>query len=309
MISRRNIRVKVVQSLYAVETESGDMSEEKAVAMLRKYLNETSDLFLFLVYLITEVARYAEIHAKNKASKHLPSQEDLSINTKIAGNTLLWSILEIPGFLSGVKERGLSQHLENDIVKRIYLKLAETEEYKTYIAAESRDKKSEKSLLSFIFTDLIMADEYITDFIEEHFVQWDDDSEMIYQMMLNFLGKPTAFNFQLLVGSEKREYAITLLKTAMAKKEFTMDIITPKLKNWDPERIAVLDMIILRLGVCELLFFETIPAKVTINEYIDIAKSYSTNQSGHFVNGILDSIHKEMISEGKLKKVDFKKNA
>lgn len=309
MISRRNIRVKVVQSLYAVETESGDMSEEKAVAMLRKYLTETSDLFLFLVYLITEVSRYAEIHAKNKASKHLPSQEDLSINTKIAGNTLLWSIMEIPGFLSGVKERGLSQHLENDIVKRIYLKLAETEEYKSYIAAESRDKKSEKSLLSFIFTDLIMADEYITDFIEEHFVQWDDDSEMIYQMMLNFLGKPNAFNFQLLVGSEKREYAITLLKTAMAKKEFTMDIITPKLKNWDPERIAVLDMIIIRLGVCELLFFETIPAKVTINEYIDIAKSYSTNQSGHFVNGILDSIHKEMISEGKLKKVDFKKNA
>lgn len=307
MISRRNIRVKVVQSLYAVETESSDMSEEKADAMLKKYLTETSDLFLFLVYLITEVARYAETHSKNKSSKHLPSEEDLSVNTKIAGNTLLWSILEIPGFLYEVKDRKLSQYLENDIVKRIYLKLAEAEEYKTYIAAESRDKKSEKSLLSFIFTDLIMADEYITDFIEEQFVHWDDDSEMIYQMMLNFLGKPALFNFQLLVGTEKKEYAFSLLKTAMSKKEFTMNVITPKLKNWDPERIAVLDMIILRLGVCELQFFETIPAKVTINEYIDIAKSYSTNQSGHFVNGILDSIHKEMISEGILKKVDFKK--
>lgn len=307
MISRRNIRVKVVQSLYAVETESSNMSEEKADAMLKKYLTETSDLFLFLVYLITEVARYAETHSKNRSSKHLPSEEDLSVNTKIAGNTLLWSILEIPGFLYEVKDRKLSQYLENDIVKRIYLKLAEAEEYKTYIAAESRDKKSEKSLLSFIFTDLIMADEYITDFIEEQFVHWDDDSEMIYQMMLNFLGKPALFNFQLLVGTEKKEYAFSLLKTAMSKKEFTMNVITPKLKNWDPERIAVLDMIILRLGVCELQFFETIPAKVTINEYIDIAKSYSTNQSGHFVNGILDSIHKEMISEGILKKVDFKK--
>jgi N utilization substance protein B len=85
-------------------------------------------------------------------------------------------------------------------------------------------------------------------------------------------------------------------------------MITPKLKNWDADRIAVLDMIILRLGVCEMLFFETIPAKVTINEYIDIAKSYSTNQSGHFVNGILDNIHKELASDGKLKKIDFKKN-
>ena len=86
-----------------------------------------------------------------------------------------------------------------------------------------------------------------------------------------------------------------------------MDIIIPKLKNWDADRIAVLDMIILRLGVCEMLFFETIPVKVTINEYIDIAKSYSTNQSGHFVNGILDSINKEFAAEGKLKKIDFKK--
>lgn len=307
MISRRNIRVKVVQSLYAVESESGDMSEEKAVLLLKKYLDQTSELFLFLVFLITEVARYAEIHAKNKASKHLPSQEDLSINTKIAGNTLLWNILEIPGFASGVKERGFSNQVESAIVKRIYLKLIESEEYKAYIVAESRDKKSEKSLLTFIFTDLIMADDYVTEYIEERFVQWDDDSEMLYQMMMNFLVKPTLFNFQLLVGNEKREYALSLLKTAISKKELTMDIITPKLKNWDADRIAVLDMIILRLGVCELMFFETIPAKVTINEYIDIAKSYSTNQSGHFVNGILDNIHKEMITDGKLNKVDFKK--
>lgn len=307
MISRRNIRVKVVQAIYAVESESGNMSDEKAINLLKKYLDETSDLFLFLVYLITEVARYAETHAKNKASKHLPSLEDLSINTKIAGNTLLWSIFELPGFKSGIKDRGLNSQLDEDIVKRTYLKLIESEEYKTYIAAESRDKKSEKNLLSFIFTDLIIADEFMTDYIEEHYVQWDDDSEMIYQMMMNFLSKPNSFNFQLLVGPEKREYAINLLKTALTKKEHTMDIITPKLKNWDPERIAVLDMIIIRLGVCELLYFETIPAKVTLNEYIDIAKSYSTNQSGHFVNGILDSIHKEMISEGTLNKVDFKK--
>ena len=104
------------------------MSEEKAVILLKKYLDETSDLFLFLVYLLTEVARYAETHAKNKASKHLPTQEDLTINTKIAGNTLLWNILEIPGFLSGIKNRNLSHLLDQDIVKRIYLRLIEEEE-------------------------------------------------------------------------------------------------------------------------------------------------------------------------------------
>lgn len=86
-------------------------------------------------------------------------------------------------------------------------------------------------------------------------------------------------------------------------------MIKPKLKNWDPDRIAALDMILLRMGICEFLYFETIPTKVTINEYIDLAKSYSTQQSGQFVNGILDSIHKDLQAEGSIKKVEFKKQA
>ena len=92
----------------------------------------------------------------------------------------------------------------------------------------------------------------------------------------------------------------------MEKKELAMDYIKPKLKNWDAERIAVLDMLLMRMGVCEFLFFETIPPKVTINEYIDLAKEYSTQQSGQFINGILDNIHKDLVSEEKMHKVAFK---
>jgi len=308
MVSRRNIRVKVVQALYAVESDEGNISTDKALVMLKKYLDQTSDLFLFLVFLITEVANYALIDAKNKASKHLPTQSDLDTNTKIVENTILLSIIDIKGFRSEVKERGISKYIDEEIVKKIYINLTETELYKEYISNEKFDKKEDKNIMSFIFTDLIMADENVTEYIEDQFVNWDDDAEMIYQMMLNFFNKPTSYNLEQLIGEEKKEYAINLLKTAIEKRSFTLDMITPKLKNWDADRIAVLDMIILRLGVCEMLFFETIPAKVTINEYIDIAKSYSTNQSGHFVNGILDNIHKELASDGRLKKIDFKKN-
>jgi len=308
MVSRRNIRVKVVQALYAVESDEGNISADKALVMLKKYLDQTSDLFLFLVFLITEVANYALIDAKNKASKHLPTQSDLDTNTKIVENTILLSIIDIKGFRSEVKERGISKYIDEEIVKKIYLNLTETELYKEYISNEKFDKREDKNIMSFIFTDLIMADENVTEYIEDQFVHWDDDAEMIYQMMLNFFNKPTSYNLEQLIGEEKKDYAINLLKTAIEKRSFTLNIITPKLKNWDADRIAVLDMIILRLGVCEMLFFETIPAKVTINEYIDIAKSYSTNQSGHFVNGILDNIHKELASEGRLKKIDFKKN-
>ncbi len=109
-----------------------------------------------------------------------------------------------------------------------------------------------------------------------------------------------------MVSNEKWIFAKSLLTTFIEKKEFVLDLIKPKLNNWDAERIAVLDMIIMQLGVCELLYFETIPTKVTINEYIDLAKDYSTPQSGQFVNGILDNIHKEQTAAGKINKVDFR---
>ena len=307
MISRRNIRVKVMQCIYAGEAESTIFTENDAIPLLNKYLDHAANLFTFSIYLITEVARYAEIHAKNKASKHLPTHDDLNINVKIAGNTILWQILESKSFQAAVKKGKYELLINQDLVKKIYLRLSESEIYQTYIQELSREKKSEKELLSYIFTDLIMADEDVTEFLEELFIQWDDDAEMIYQMVLNFLSKPGTLDTKDIIGNEKYNYALSLLKTTIQKKDFTLEIIKPKLNNWDADRIAQLDIIIIRLGICEFLYFETIPTKVTINEYIDIAKSYSTQQSGQFVNGILDSIHKELLAECKLKKIDFKK--
>jgi len=309
MISRRNIRVKVMQCIYAGEAESVILTENDAIPLLNKYLDQAANLFTFSIFLLTEVARYAEIHAKNKASKHLPTQDDLNINVKIAGNTILWQILESKSFQAAVKKGKYELLINQDLVKKIYLRLSESEIYQTYIQELSREKKTEKELLSYIFTDLIMADDDVTEFLEELFIQWDDDAEMIYQMVLNFLSKPGTLDTKDIIGNKKYNYALSLLKTTIQKKDFTLEIIKPKLNNWDADRIAQLDMIIIRLGICEFLYFETIPTKVTINEYIDIAKSYSTQQSGQFVNGILDSIHKELLAEGKLKKIDFKKQA
>ena len=110
-----------------------------------------------------------------------------------------------------------------------------------------------------------------------------------------------------MITADKNEFAVSLLKTVLEKGEYLQGLITPKLKNWDPERIAMLDMIMMKMGVAEFLYFETIPPKVTINEYIDLAKEYSTTQSGQFVNGILDNIHKELVQQGKMQKVEYKK--
>ena len=142
--------------------------------------------------------------------------------------------------------------------------------------------------------------------MEEHFINWDDDAEMMQALVLNYFNKPGQHDFSDILSKDKWEFAKSLLNTVIDKSAQTLEMIKPKLKNWDADRIATLDLIILQMGVCEFLYFDTIPTKVTINEYIDIAKAYSTPQSGQFVNGILDSIHKEMIEGGNILKIDFK---
>jgi N utilization substance protein B len=305
MISRRNIRVKVMQLLYIIESAGEQKIFKDPVQELQKSLDNSRELLVYLLYFATEVARYAETDARQRASKNLPSFEDLNVNTKIAGNELLWQIVENTSFQKAVEADKASLRIDRDLVRKMYVTLAETEEYKTYIAEQSRDKRAEKEMIDFIFNTLMLPDESFEAHIEELFNNWQDDAEMMQQLVNNFLQKPTQ-NLQSMVTPEKWQFARTLLQTTIDKKEQAMELIKPKLKNWDAERIAVLDMMLMRMGVCELLYFETIPTKVTINEYIDLAKDYSTPQSGHFVNGILDNIHKELLSEGKIRKTDFK---
>ncbi len=317
MISRRNIRVKVMQTLYTVESQVAESNPEdqgqkpagkKApdpVKLLQNHFDQTRQLFVFLIHSLAEVSLYAETDARNRASKHLPTQEDLNVNTKIASNELLQKILELPSYKQAVKEIKPQQLDNPELLRKIYQELVASEKYRGYIHAGEREKKDEKEILEFIFSDLLLPSEAFTGYVEENFTNWDDDAEMLNVLMQNFLNKPAAWNFQELLSKEKWQFAKGLLETTLEKKELAMDYIKPKLKNWDPERIAVLDMILMRMGVCEFLFFETIPPKVTINEYIDLAKEYSTQQSGQFVNGILDNIHKDLVRDNKLHKVAF----
>src|SRR5688500_2965483 len=306
MISRRNIRVKVMQTLYSVESQEGMLKPGEPVKLLQKHFDQSRQLLVYLIHFLTEVGRYAEKDAKTRASKHLPSLKDLQVNTKIAGNELLWRILEHESYKRIVKEDKPEQYDDHELLRRIYQDLTATDRYQEYINTESREKKDEKDMLEFIFTELMLPNDSFTSYIEENFSNWDDDGQMVNQLLLSFLNKPQSFNFQELISNEKWQFAKSLLETTLEKKELTMEYIKPKLKNWEAERIAVLDMLLMRMGVCEFLFFETIPPKVTINEYIDLAKEYSTQQSGQFINGILDNIHKELVKDDKMHKVSFK---
>jgi N utilization substance protein B len=306
MISRRNIRVKVMQTLYTLDAQEQTAKPGEHAKILQKHFDQTRQLLVYLIYFITEVARYAETDSRVRSSKHLPSEADLNVNIKLAGNEYLWKILEDPSWQKAVNIDKPQLHKDKELIKRLYQELVATDIYKEYINGNGREKRAEKEILEFIFTDLMLPNELVEAHMEELFTNWDDDIEMMNQLVMGYINKPSSMDLQELVSKEKLDFARSLLQTVIDKKEVIMDLIKPKLKNWDSERIATLDMILMQMGVCEFLYFETIPPKVTINEYIDLAKDYSTPQSGQFVNGILDNIHKDLVKEDKMHKTNYK---
>ena len=299
--------MKVMQTVYTLSTLEQGAKPGEPVKLLQKHFDQSKDLLIYLSFFLTEVAAYAETDSYVRSSKHLPTAEDLKVNTKIAGNTLLWKIREDVSWQQELGKSKPEHRLDKELVRKIYNQLADTPEYKQYIQVAERDNKEEKEILEFLFNDLMLISESFIGHLEDNFLNWDDDADMVVQLVRNILQKPGAVDFREVISKDKWEFARSLLTTVLERTEQLESLIVPRLKNWDAERIAALDMIIMKMGVAEFLYFETIPPKVTINEYIDIAKEYSTQQSGQFVNGILDNVHKELVASGKLHKTDFKK--
>lgn len=297
-----------MQTLYTLSTLENGAKPGEPQKLLQQHFDQTRSLLIYLLYFLTEVTRYAEKDSHKRAGKHLPDAADLNVNVKIAGNELLWKMLEDNALIEQFTSEKPAHLLDKELLRKIYNTLTETPEYKAYAAQPSREKAEEKKIIEFILNDLLLANELFVSHIEEEFPNWDDDGEMVVQLIAGYLQKPGSYNFNLIMSADKASFAKLLLQTVLEKDDYLQTLIVPKLKNWDPERIAHLDMIMMKMGVTEFLYFETIPPKVTINEYIDLAKDYSTLQSGQFVNGILDNIHKDLVQQGKMQKVDYKKN-
>lgn len=295
-----------MQTLYSMEREGVQADARQAGKSLAAKFEQSRSLFTYLMLVVTEIAGFANKDSAKRSSRFLPSEDDLSVNTKISSNLLLLQIRADSGFNKAVHDFGLEHKLDDGLIKKTFKSLAASPEYADYIESEDRNMKSEKKILEFIFANLMLPNEDVISHLEEHFINWDDDAEMMEVLVTSYLSKPVAGAFASIISDEKLSFAKDLLSTVMDKKDITMELIKPKLKNWEADRIASLDLIILQMGICEFLYFETIPVKVSINEYIDLAKEYSTPQSGQFVNGLLDNINKELATENKIRKKIYK---
>lgn len=290
-------------TLQPRDEEQKKTSIHSAQRQLQQHLEQAGRISIHLLYTLYEIARYADTDARQRASKFLPSPDDLNVNTKIVHNSSILHLLEDPVFNKQIKDAHLKELTDREIIKELYDQLTVTPQYKQYIQT-STSHEEDKKIILFLFNDLLMKNEGFDQYMEDLFLQWIDDKGMMKILINNFFNKPWLFNFNHLLSPEKEAYAKELLRTVFEKKSYCLELIRPRLLNWDPDRVAGIDMILLFMGVCEFLYFPTIPIKVTINEYIDLAKVYSTPQSGQFINGILDNVLKDLQTQNKISKTE-----
>ena len=307
MLTRRHIRVKVMQSLYAYSQSMNDnlVSEEK---FLLKSMEEMYDLFLLLLDLMVEVKKNAEDYMEKSQQKHLPTEEDRDPNRKFVNNELI-ALLENNSTLSNALESRKLNHWKQDdeYVDILWNELRESELFREYMSTRESSFKEDKEFVIDVFKEIIAPNEKLYEYLEDRKLTWLDDFPLVNTAILKMLqklkpGKEHAIT-RLFKDEEDKEYAIQLFRKTLLNDQTLEAEMEGKTPNWDKERIAELDTILIKMALCEFLKFPSIPVKVTINEYLEIAKEYSTPKSSIFINGILDKLSKEYHESGKLNKM------
>lgn len=308
MISRRIIRTKVLQVLYAYYSSPG-----KTLANTEKELffciNKSYDLYHYLLALVIEIAGYAEERIEIRRRKHQPTEEDLNPNTKFISNQLIQQLRENRQLNAYIDQKKLNWVNNPELIKELYLFLIESDFYKEYMADKNRSFLDDRKFVDKIFTKIILVTEDLYQALEEQSIYWNDDVEFVVSMISKTLKKftPNSGSDQRLMplfkDQDDRDFARDLLRKSIINHDEMRELIKEHSKNWDLDRIAFMDILIMQLAITEFLYFPSIPTKVSLNEYIELSKYYSTEKSRNFINGILDKTLKDLKKSGKISKI------
>lgn len=308
MLNRRFIRIKVMQALYAFFHSEG-REKAKYEKDLFDSFEKVYDLYLSLLLLLIEIREQGRNLIAIRKTKRLPLAEDLNPNTKFIDNRIL-GILSINRQLAAEsKKRNISWENDKDIAQKIFSKITESALYKSYMSDPARNFKADKKFLSDIYIEFIAPNELLQFHFEEKNIHWADDIDFVNSLVLktiDYIQESDTDNMPLahLYKDEKedKKFAIELFNQAIAHSHEEEKMIQSKTENWELERIAFMDVLLMKLAITEFLYFPTIPVKVSLNEYIELAKQYSTPKSSVFVNGILDKLLAEFKEKGLLQK-------
>jgi N utilization substance protein B len=307
MINRRHIRVKVMQSVYAMQQSSNDdiIREDK---FLKHSILKMFDLYVLNIQLLVEVQKLAAKRIALSKKKILVTKEELNPNTKFLDNKVINAIAESISVESYIEMNNLRNwDLDTEYVKIILDELLKSDVYQKYIATEENSFKIDKAFVVDFFKEIIAPNEKLAEYYEDKMISWVDDIPFVNTWVVKSLSKFKEVGI-FVVGSlykdkDDEDFVSALFKKTVLKQKTYEEDIAEKTPNWETDRIADVDMILIKMAITEFINFPSIPTRVTINEYIEISKDYSTEKSSYFINGVLDKISKEFINNKRIVKI------
>lgn len=312
MLSRRLLRIKVLQALYAhfvSENDRIDNGERQLFVSIEKLF----DLFIYQFSLLVEVVDFARLRMEEAKTKFLPTPEELNPNTRFTDNRFIAQLTRNRDYLRQVDLLKINWSEEDNLIRKLNNQIRESEDYTKFLEQED-NYETDKDILIKIFSNIICRSEVLKSLYEEKCIYWADDFDTVTILVQKTIKEITETwdEFELLprvLGSdndndknEHREFIRALYRKTIFNSTEYDEIITRKADNWDFERIALMDIILLKMAISELLEFPSIPVKVTLNEYIELSKNYSTPKSKIFINGILDNLISEFDASQRIKK-------
>ena len=309
MVNRRHIRIKVMQTIYAMH-QNGSDSLEKEEKFLFYSIDAIQDLYLIMLSSLIEICKKEAEFLHLSSQKHLATPEERKPNQKFIKNAIFQLLAENNSLSIALENRKINNWtLNDDYIILLLNDIKQSKLYAKYMSNAVNNFEEDKEFIANLFQDVIVPNEKLYDYLEDHKLTWIDDipvvnTEIIKQLRAikplegGNLKVPKIFK-----DAEDRDFVRDLFrKTVLNESELAKEYVD-KTPNWDTERIAEIDTIILKMAICELLKFPSIPVKVTLNEYLELAKEYSTPKSSIFINGILDNLVKELQTSNRIQKV------
>lgn len=309
MLTRRHIRVKVLQSIYAFnQSEHQDLDKQEK--FLWYSIDQMLDLYLLMLQLLVALKEHAAVYMEISQQKHLATATEKNPSRAFVDNQLLELISKNPSLAQAIKNKKLNYWKDDDEYVRIIFKsLLEQDWYVTYLGKVDATFADDRNFVIRLYKEVIAPNDKLYEYLEDRRLTWIDDFPIVNTALVKVLSKISKKNSsatlipELYKNEEDRDYALQLFRKVILNDEKLSKEIEGKTPNWDTERIAEIDMIILKMGISEFLNFPSIPVRATINEYLEISKEYSTPKSSLFINGILDKLVKDFSEANKIKKI------
>jgi len=313
MLSRRQLRIKALQALYAFMQSANDQLEQGEKEML-KSLDKLYELYIYQLSFLIELVDFSKKRMEDNKQKFFPSEDDLKPNTRFVENRFYKQLVENRDLQKHIKQYKINWVDEEEMIRKLMVQIRDSKDYIDYLAKSENTYNDDKDIFIRIIKKHLSRSEILQFYYEEKSIYWSDDfhtANLLAIKTIKAYDSPWGelHKLPLMFGkeidnskNEDKEFIVNLFRKTMIRSEEYEKLIDEKVKNWEMDRIAIMDILIIKMALVELLEFPSVPIKVTLNEYIELAKLYSTPKSKVFVNGILDKLIGDLKDQKKIKK-------